>query len=70
MLYADDLVLKAELRAEVLERFESKGLKVNIQNTKVLVSENESESVVSFGTIFVAFVVVELDGSLFSVKYV
>ena len=56
MLYADDLVLTAESRAEVLERFdswkdamESKGLKVNIEKTKVLVSGKESETVVSSG---------------------
>ena len=56
MLYADDLVLSAESKAEVLEQFyswrsamESKGLKVNIVKTKILISGKECETVVSSG---------------------
>ena len=56
ILLADDLVLTAESRADVLERFESwkdamesKGFKVNVGKTKVLVSGKECETVVSSG---------------------
>ena len=49
-------VLSAESRAEVLELFESwkddmesKGLKVNIENTKVLVSGKQYKTAVSSG---------------------
>ena len=56
MLYADDLVLTAETKEEVLEQFnrwksamESKGLKVNLSKTKILVSGKECESVVTSG---------------------
>ena len=56
MLYADDLVITAESREEALERFgswmeamESKGLKVNIEKTKVLVSGKECETTVQSG---------------------
>ena len=56
MLYADDLVLTAETKEEVLEQFnrwksamESRGLKVNLGKTKILVSGKECESVVTSG---------------------
>ena len=56
MLYADDVVLTAKSRAEVEEQFErwksameSKGLKVNIEKTKILVTGKECETVVSSG---------------------
>ena len=56
MLYADDLVLTAESRAEVLERFdccmdamESKGLRVNLEKKRVLVSGKICDTVVSSG---------------------
>ena len=56
MLYADDIVLTAETKEGVLEQFnewrcamESKGLKVNLSKTKILVSGKECESVVTSG---------------------
>ena len=56
MLYADDLVLTAESKEEVLEQFnrwksamESKGLKVNLGKTKILVTGKECESVITSG---------------------
>ena len=56
MLYADDLVLTAESKEEVLEQFnswksamESKGLKVNLSKTKILVTGKECESVITSG---------------------
>ena len=56
MLYADDLVLTAETKEEVLEQFnrwkramESKGLKVNLSKTKILVSGKECQAVVTSG---------------------
>ena len=56
MLYADDLVLTAETKEEVLEQFnrwksamESKGLKVNLGKTKILVSGKECDSVITSG---------------------
>ena len=56
MLYGDDFVLTAELRAEVLERFgswkdvmESKWLTLNIEKTNIFVTGIECEAVVSSG---------------------
>ena len=56
MLYADDLVLSAESKEEVLEQFnrwisamESKGLKVNLSKTKILVTGKECESMITSG---------------------
>ena len=56
LLYADDLVLTAESKAEVLEQMnewrkamESKGLKVNIEKTKIMVTGKECESTVNSG---------------------
>ena len=50
LLYADDLVLMSETMEDLKERFwnwkdavESKGLKVNIKKTKVMVSRSEEE---------------------------
>ena len=54
MLYADDLVLMSEMMEGLREKFwkwkeafESKGLKVNLGKTKVLVSGAEGERTVS-----------------------
>ena len=56
MLYADDLVLTGESKEEVLERFsrwksamESKGLKINIGKTKILITGKERETIVCSG---------------------
>jgi hypothetical protein len=56
MLYADDLVLTATSREEVVARFalwknamERRGLKVNLQKTKLLVTGKERETVVESG---------------------
>ena len=50
MLYADDLVLTSKMMEGLREKFckwkeafESNGLKVNLRNTEVVVSETESE---------------------------
>ena len=54
MLYADDLVLTSEMMEGLREKFwiwkeafESKGLKVNLGKTKVVVSGAEGEVTVS-----------------------
>ena len=56
LLYADDLVLTAESKAEVLGQLnewknamESKGLKVNVEKTKFLITGKECESIVNSG---------------------
>ena len=54
ILYADDLVLMSEMIEGLKERFlkwrsalESKGLKVNLEKTKMMVCELESEIIQS-----------------------
>ena len=56
LLYADDLVIMAETKEELLERtrmwkrgMETKGLRVNMAKTKVLKFQTESGSSVSSG---------------------